>query len=217
MFIKKDLRKIPKILADAAFDVDSGDTETHGSNNPSSAGPTENERASKRSKRDVLTELKLARRKSEFRGTLRILCQPKNAPALHHLKSLSVYDCNIRTVDGIGFLGSDCGGKCVAPNLETLNLGRNPIETLPDELSRLAPSLKELWCDDCRIGGPIPAAVMELENLRLLQLANNGITSIPSSIGKLKKIETICLDRNEIDTVPPELGTLERLRSLMLR
>ena len=97
MFIKKDLRKIPHILADAA----PADEQT----------PRVDENAAKRVKRDVLTELKLARRKAEFQGSLSVLCQPSNAPSLQNLVSLSVYDCDIKSLDGIGLLGSTLGGE----------------------------------------------------------------------------------------------------------
>ena len=209
MFIKKDLRKIPRILEDAALE---GDTEIRKDNYGS-------EPSSKRSKRDVLTELKLARRSSEFNGSLKILCQPKNAPSLSNLVSLSVYDCQIKSLEGIGFLGSTVGneGKICCPNLKTLNLGRNPIQTLPKELSAFRRSLKELWCDDCNISGPLPSCVFQLDQLELLQMANNKITEIPSSIERLQRLKSLCMDRNEIVEVPREIGRMGSLEAIMLR
>lgn len=204
MFIKKDLRKIPRILADAALVVEE----------PADEG----EQASKRVKRDVLTELKLARRKAEFKGSMNILCQPSNAPSMQHLISISVYDCNIKSLDGVGMFGSAVDGRSVCcPLLETLNVGRNPLTTLPDEISMLALSLKELWCDDCEITGPLPDCVLALSNLETLNMASNSITAIPEDIKNLVKLQRLCLDRNKISQVPEELGTLQHLEALQLR
>lgn len=73
MFIKKDLHKIPHIgCSPLCHRVD--------------------ENVAKRVKLDILTELKLARRKAEFQGSLKVLvCQPSNATSLQRLvTSLSV-------------------------------------------------------------------------------------------------------------------------------
>jgi hypothetical protein len=60
MFIKKDLRNIPSILADAKKN-DSND------DGPETAAT-------------LLTVLSLQRRNAEFNANIRILCQPSNAP-----------------------------------------------------------------------------------------------------------------------------------------
>jgi Leucine-rich repeat (LRR) protein len=205
MFIKKDLRKIPRILADAAlFEDERESTDVS---------------AAKRVKRDRLTELKLARRKAEFQGSLSVLCQPSNSPSLKHLVSLSVYDCDIKSLHGIGFLGSAVDGcrDICCPALECLNVGRNPITTLPDELSMLSQSLKELWCDDCQIQGPLPPCVVTLDKLVTLHMANNNITEIPADISKLQHLKHLCLDNNKIDFVPINISFLKKLEVLLLR
>ncbi|KAI2498360.1 hypothetical protein MHU86_16113 [Fragilaria crotonensis] len=205
MFIKKDLRKIPRILADAALFEDEREST--------------DESAPKRVKRDRLTDLKLARRKAEFQGSLSVLCHPSNSPSLKHLVSLSVYDCDIKSLDGIGFLGSAVDGSrdICCPALECLNVGRNPITTLPDELSMLSQSLKELWCDDCQIQGPLPPCVVTLDKLETLHMANNNITEIPADISKLQNLKHLCLDNNKIDFVPINVSSLKRLDVLLLR
>jgi Leucine-rich repeat (LRR) protein len=182
----------------------------------------EEDRASKRTKREVLTELRLQRRQAEFSGSINILCQPQNAPSLQNLVSLSLYDCQIHTLDGIGMLGGINDNETIAqpavcPHLSELNLGRNPLKSLPDELSALSPSLKELWLDDCQLSGELPVCLMKLENLEVLRVSNNKITSIPSDIRRLEYLRVLCLDRNEIEHVPTELSELSNLESLMLR
>jgi len=216
MFIKKDLRKIPRILADAA-PVDDDD-----SNVVDDTVDEQQSSSNKRVKREILTDLKLARRKAEFRGSVRILCQPSNAPSLHHLVNLSVYDCNITSLEDIGMLGStvnDNSSSICCPSLETLNIGRNPITELPEELSMLRQSLKELWCDDCQIKGPLPNCIFALLKLKTLNMANNQLTEIPNDkLDNLSQLTHLCLDRNQISEIPSDLATaLPKLEALMLR
>lgn len=202
MFIKKDLRKIPRILADATPNNDIDDDPA--------------ERAVKRTKRETLTELRLSRRNSEFNGSLKILCQPQNAPSLQHLVSLSLYDCQISSLNGIGMLASPVDGRDVCcPQLKELNVGRNPLSTLPEELSSLA--LTELWCDDCQLTGVLPECITKLSKLQVLRVSNNKITEITSEIRNLRELKTLCLDGNQIEHVPSELAELCDLQTLLLR
>lgn len=202
MFINKDLRKIPRILADA---------NPYDENN-------EDDRAVKRTKRTTLTELRLSRRNSEFNGSLQILCSPKNAPSLRYLVSLSMYDCNLSSLAGIGMLASPVndGRSVCCPDLRELNVGRNPLTQLPPELASLE-KLESLWCDDCRLSGDLPECVTFLSNLKTLRISNNKLTSIPPEIQNLRQLETLCLDGNEIEQVPLELSELCDLQTLLLR
>jgi Leucine-rich repeat (LRR) protein len=205
MFIQKDLRKVPRILSDA---VKASEPPSFEEGHESSKEP------------EKLTELRLARRAPEFGGNLSILCQPRNAPALHHLTTLSLYDCQIRSLDGIGMLGSpasDGNSTICCPNLRELNIGRNPISTLPDELALLAHSLTTLWCDDCQITGTIPNCVMKLSMLETLRMSNNAITHIPEEIENLSALRVLALDGNQLEMVPRQLSKLSKLSSLILR
>jgi len=206
MFIKKDLRKIPRILADAAA------VQELPSDNSAPSSSCTDEPSSKKTKREVLTELRLQRRTSEFRGNVNILCQPQNAPALHHLVNLSLYDCQIKSLEGIGTFLSAC-----SPNLQVLDVGHNPLQSLPDEIALLGQSLQQLWCDDCKITGEIPSCVTELSNLETLRLSQNHITSVPKDMRKLKKLKTLCLDRNQIKRLPAELSQLGQLETILIR
>lgn len=200
MFVKKDERKIPQILTEA----------------------------SAKDRKENLTELRLARRPAEFNGSISILCQPHYANALHDLTSLSLYDCQISTLTGIGYLASSCHTEeedaeinhdVCCPHLKELNFGRNPLSMLPSELSLLANSLTSLWLDDCEITGPLPECIYDLENLEILRVSNNKITALKGlhGIDKLIKIKVLCLDGNMIEEVPAELAQLTHLESLLLR
>jgi Leucine-rich repeat (LRR) protein len=186
MFIKKDLRKIPEILADSA---------KRGKENSNDNKP--------------LQDLQLQRRKAEFPGgSIRALCQPSNAPALRHLESLSLYDCNISDLCGIGMLS----------NLTSLSCGRNPnITTIPEEFSDLE-ALQELCLDDCALGPVFPEPLLQLQNLHELRLSNNKIEALPENFGhRLYKLRMLGLDHNLLTSLPDSLENLVHLTTLLLR
>jgi len=187
MFIKKDLRKIPTILADAASD--------------------EAEMETDETTKHSLTDLPLQRRKAEFDGNVKILCQPSNAPALRKLKSLSLYDCEIVDLTGIG----------LCENLVHLNVGRNPIQDLPKTDFAQLSSLETLCLDDCDISGPLPEAITSLRMLQELRMANNKITEIPDTISNLQQLTVLGLDNNRLTALPDALTTLSNLKTLLLR
>jgi Leucine-rich repeat (LRR) protein len=225
MFIKKDLRKIPTILDDA-IDCDHNN---HG--RLDSNGANDHGAAPKRTKlQEPLRELRLGRRQQEFHGSLQILCQPRYLPKLRHLQTLNLYDCNIDTLDGIGLFEG-------TPQLEKLNLGRNPLGTVPDELVKVQ-SLKHVWLDDCQLTGSLPRSLLQLQNLETLRLPNNHITDIPflqqddddddagddddddddKCLAPLKRLQVLCLDRNELQSLPPNLRSwTPNLTQLLVR
>jgi Leucine-rich repeat (LRR) protein len=190
MFIKKDLRKIPTILAEA----------TKKSKNESTSM---NDDASSSSK---LIDLPLQRRKSEFRGSVKILCQPSNAPSLCQLQSLSLYDCDISSLQGIGMLES----------LITLNAGRNPLTHIPDDIASLS-NLQKLWLDDCSLEGALPAPILELTQLQELRITNNRLTQLPADISRLTNLQILGLDKNLLTSIPVEIQSLVHLTTLLLR
>ncbi|MDE2751919.1 MAG: carboxypeptidase regulatory-like domain-containing protein, partial [Gemmatimonadota bacterium] len=68
------------------------------------------------------------------------------------------------------------------------------------------------------LDGTIPAELGELDNLKVLHLARNGLTGeIPPELGSLARLETLLLwDNALVGEVPAELGDLARLEELML-
>jgi hypothetical protein len=231
MFVKKDLRKIPTIL-EAAVECSShgGDSDgPPGGGNGAAAAAAAAPDPKRTRYQEPLTELRLGRRQQEFRGTLQVLCQPRYVPKLQRLRSLNLYDCGIVTLDGIGSFGA-------TPCLETINLGRNPLEAIPDELA-MVQSLKHVWLDDCRLGGSLPRALLRLRNLETLRLPNNRITDIPipprrqdddddddvddddaSTMVPLGQLRILCLDRNQLRSLPSNLRRwTPNLRELLVR
>lgn len=186
MFIKKDLRKIPVIFSDAAEE-------------------------SKREEGKQMKDLRLARRPAEFKGSIAPLCQPDYVPSLQAITSLSLYDCQISSLDSVNFLASSCS------QLEELNLGRNPLKHIPEDVANF-PSLKSLWLDDCLIEGPIPTCLYALEKLEVLRISNNFITEIDEKlVAKWKNMQLLCLDGNLIESIPQAMDQLTKLQKLLLR
>ena len=221
MFIKKDLRKIPTILDDAVdcnvYDANLSDDEIENTENN---GSRENQSKKKRTKRqEPLRLLKLGRRKQEFQGTVRILCQPSSVPKLKYLEVMNLYDCDIHDLTGFGTMF-----ETAAPNLETLNLGRNPLSNgIPDEFSKVGNSLKHLWLDDCKLKGAFPRALLHMPALESLRLPNNQITHLDiggidtnaQSSSQQQDGEEFEFDGNETEDITPMIS-LRNLKILCL-
>jgi hypothetical protein len=69
-----------------------------------------------------------------------------------------------------------------------------------------------------RLAGPIPAAMGNLSNLRVLDLYANDLGGeIPAELGNLTSLEVLDLDGNSlIGRIPAELGNMTNLRLLSL-
>lgn len=122
---------------------------------------------------------------------------------------LSLYGNGLRSLDGIGEL-SRCKG------LQSLDVGRNELTALPDELGRLKGSLTELVAEDNGIS-QLGAGVMELRRLQTLRVSGNALIEVPAGIGRLSDLRVLALDGNRIERLCPEVGSLARLESLLLR
>jgi Leucine-rich repeat (LRR) protein len=223
MFIKKDLRKIPSILEHAVDCHNNNDDETMSTSANATNNDTSHHRDPKRTKvQEPLRELRLSRRSQEFQGTVQVLCQPQYAPKLTALKSLSLYDCQISHLQGLGGMFS-----ASSPELETLNLGRNPISNIPDDFAKMQ-SLKHVWMDDCRLEGALPKPLMELRNLESLRLPHNRITEVQllektldafdTEILPQERLKILCLDRNALVELPEKMKEwVPHLEELMVR
>ena len=59
-------------------------------------------------------------------------------------------------------------------------------------------------------------SLLELYNLRELELKNNQLTEIPKELGNLTELETLILNGNKLTEIPKELGNLTNLKYLYL-
>jgi Leucine-rich repeat (LRR) protein len=62
-----------------------------------------------------------------------------------------------------------------------------------------------------------PDAVLQLTNLKILNLGGNQITAIPEAITQLSNLTLLDLSHNQITSIPEELGQLSNLTQLELR
>jgi len=99
-------------------------------------------------------------------------------------------------------------------NLETLNLAKNRIVSLPKELFELD-LLEELYLDNNELV-EIPNEIQNLKKLKKLSLTNNNIAEINKNILNLKLLQTLDFDYNKIFEIPDEIFKLKNLRRLSI-
>jgi len=224
MFVKKDLRKIPQILADASQRAASSPPSlSEEGDDTSSTPPT---KKAKSTKNEIITEMRLGRRAPEFLPSCNasILLQPKFRPALDNLIQLSLYDCGLSSLAGIELHPTnDDDGMTLFPKLEQLDIGRNPKltnDSLPDSFHTQFPSLLELWCDDCSFGPTIPNTLLQMHQLHVVRMTMNKLEGqLEQGIGikYWNHIRVLAMDGNKLDSVGKGIGRLEYLEKLHLR
>jgi len=95
---------------------------------------------------EAVKNLSLSRRPAEFSSSLKPLINPTNLPLLSPVLTLSVYDCEIDDVTALGKLGGT--------NVQEINIGRNPVKILPNDLA-VVDSLTRFWAEDCLLEGEV--------------------------------------------------------------
>ena len=121
--------------------------------------------------------------------------------------------------------------------VEVLDLSRNPIKTLPQDLCNLQ-NLKTLKLNRCNLI-EIESVIIQLTCLEELDFSWNNVETVPQDLSKLKHLKTLrlvgCrltevwpaitqltsleeldLSQNEIETLPQDLSKLKHLRTLRL-
>ncbi|RKR12218.1 leucine rich repeat (LRR) protein [Maribacter vaceletii] len=96
-------------------------------------------------------------------------------------------------------------------NLECLNLKKNKIVNITDDLTRRQ-NLEQLGLSSNKIK-EYPQKLNKLRKLRRLELENNNLKVIPEFIKDLKTIEVLNISNNSISTLKP-LNNLKNLKNL---
>ena len=109
--------------------------------------------------------------------------------------------------------------------LTQLDLAGLDLEELPGEIGKCT-QLETLVLakfdgeKSKRVGNKLtefPDAVLQLTNLKILNVSHNQITSIPEDIGQLSNLTDLNLSNNQIASIPDAIGQLSNLTGLDLR
>ena len=100
-------------------------------------------------------------------------------------------------------------------NLEFLDLERNELQKLPNEIVLLT-KLQELYLFKNQIES-LPGNFGNLKNLKILGFASNQLKSFPLELISLEKLEVLDLSDNQISLLPSEIGTMKNLKFLVLQ
>jgi Leucine-rich repeat (LRR) protein len=63
---------------------------------------------------------------------------------------------------------------------------------------------------------PVHEQVVELQELRILDLSNNQLSELPPEIGNLVNLRVLYLQDNQLTRLPPEIGKLVNLQWLYI-
>jgi len=107
------------------------------------------------------------------------------------------------------YAGTDALGR-----ISSLNLSRDSITTIPDEIGKLT-NLRRLSLYKNQIT-VLPDAIGNLIKLTILDLHANQIIAIPNTFGKLTNLTSLNLAANQITTLPDTIGNLTKLTFLNL-
>ncbi|KAI8522805.1 hypothetical protein RHMOL_Rhmol13G0025000 [Rhododendron molle] len=124
---------------------------------------------------------------------------------LSWLKDLRMENCNLLS------LPNEVGNLI---SLETLNLGKNKLRTLPDSICNLT-RLKKLYLSDCDVSN-LPNEIGRLVTLKTLILEGNGLLTLPDSICNLTCLKNLNLAHCDVSHLPGEIGRLISLKNLYL-
>ena len=62
----------------------------------------------------------------------------------------------------------------------------------------------------------MPAEIIKLTNLKILNASYNKMTGVPAEIGQLQNLQSLDLSHNQLTGLPRELGNLQKLVILNL-
>ncbi|XP_058200247.1 disease resistance protein RUN1-like isoform X2 [Rhododendron vialii] len=145
------------------------------------------------------------------------------------LKELRMENCNLSC------LPNEVGNLI---SLETLDLGRNNLRSLPDSICNLT-RLKDLKLTGCNVSHlpcemgrlisletldlngnhlcTLPDSICNQSCLKKLYLSDCALSHLPNEIGKLATLETLILEGNSLLALPDSICNLARLENLSLK
>ncbi|KAI8571001.1 hypothetical protein RHMOL_Rhmol01G0082600 [Rhododendron molle] len=128
---------------------------------------------------------------------------PVQAPSC--LTELNMEDCHL------SYLSEEIGNLI---SLQTLDLAKNNLSTLPDGICNLT-CLKHLRLEDNNVSR-LPRGIGGLTLLEILNLGRNSLCTLPDTIGKLSCLKDLLVGNNKLSHLPSEIGDLDSLEVLVL-
>jgi hypothetical protein len=119
--------------------------------------------------------------------------------------------------DELGWYGVLPGLGDNNDNIATIELSGNRLQgTIPPEIFEFLPTMEYLHLSSNELVGPIPKEIGMMQNIKVLELAYNQLTSIPSEMGNMHTIESILLEGNDFggQSIPSEVCELVHSGSL---
>jgi Leucine-rich repeat (LRR) protein len=139
------------------------------------------------------------------------ICDDVKLPPLDSIKHITYLDL----YDPLfGNLPKDIGKL---ENLKVLTLTTNVAMTkIPSEIAELK-NLEELNFTKAFKLKQLPPEICDLPKLKKLTVAWGGVlTAVPDSIGKLQELEVLDLGHNQLTTLPASIKELKKLKTLVL-
>jgi len=121
----------------------------------------------------------------------------------------------------------DAQGQCIATPLGIINLIKNPnnffpkkswseLKTISEKIAYRNPQETHLLHLQKSGITEFPKEILELEDLKVLDLSHNELTSLPQGLEKLQNLEVLYLEDNQFVEFPLVVTKLPSLKSLSL-
>lgn len=118
----------------------------------------------------------------------------------------------VKHMSGLRWLKLDRTHLCYLPEelgdlkkLEEISVSRNSLESLHGDLASL-PQLKSINAHHNQLrNASVPSDIFGLEELTVLDLSHNLITTVPPELENCRSLLVLNLSNNEIDTIPPQV------------
>ncbi|KAK2510157.1 LOW QUALITY PROTEIN: hypothetical protein MC885_017836, partial [Smutsia gigantea] len=102
-------------------------------------------------------------------------------------------------------------------HVETLNLSRNQLTSLPSAICKLT-RLKKLYLNSNKLDfDGLPSGIGKLASLEEFMAANNNLELIPESLCRCTKLRKLVLNKNCLVTLPEAIHSLEKIEVLDVR
>ncbi|MEO1147063.1 MAG: leucine-rich repeat-containing protein kinase family protein [Cyanobacteria bacterium J06638_22] len=101
----------------------------------------------------------------------------------------------------------------LADSLEVLDLSRNQLNSLPDEITTLT-KLRAIFLNSNQFE-QFPEILAQCLNLSIISLRSNKISQIDGAVLS-PRIRWLILTDNQLESLPPDMGNLGKLQKLML-